>query len=81
MQFNTDFHGWTKRELNLKLNRNSTILCLGSCGLHVTNGALQTGHKASKWNVHALLKFIYKLFKDSSARRADYTALTEVLHG
>ena len=61
----------------LKLNRNSTMLCLGSCGLHVINGALQTGHKASKWNVQALLKSIYKLFKDSPARRADYTALTE----
>ena len=50
---------------------------LGSCGLHVINGALQTGHKASKWNVQALLKSIYKLFKDSPARRADYTVLTE----
>ena len=35
----------------LKLNCNSTMLCLGSCGLHVINGALQTGHKASQWNV------------------------------
>ena len=61
----------------LKLNRNSAMLCLGSCDLHVINGALQTGHKASKWNVQALLKSIYKLFKDSPARRADYTALTE----
>ena len=61
----------------LKLNRNSTILCLGSCSFHVINGALQTGHKASKWNVQALLKSIYKLFKGSPARRADYTALTE----
>ena len=61
----------------LKLNCNSTMPCLGSCGVHVINGALQTGHKASKWNVQALLKSIYKLFKDSPARRADYTALTE----
>ena len=61
----------------LKLNRNSTMLCLGSCGLHVINGALQTGHKASKWNVQALFKSIYKLFKDSPPRCADYTALTE----
>ena len=53
------------------------MLCLGFCGLHVINGALQTGHKASKWNVQALLKSIYKLFKDSPARCADYTVLTE----
>ena len=58
----------------LKLNRNSTMLCLGFCGLHVINGAHQTGHKASKGNVHALLKSNYKLFNDSPARLTDYTA-------
>ena len=61
----------------LKLNCNSTMLCLGYCGLHVINGALQTEHKASKWNVQALLKSIYKLFKDSPARCADYVVLTK----
>lgn len=32
------------------------LLDLGSCGLHVIHGALQTGHKASDWNVDATLR-------------------------
>ena len=51
------------------------LLELGSCGLHVIHGSLQTGHKASTWNVNASLRALYSLFKDSPARRADYTAL------
>ena len=31
------------------------LLNLGSCVLHVVHGALQTGHKASSWNVNGLL--------------------------
>ena len=56
---------------------NTTMLFLGSCGLHVINGALQTGHKAASWKVQLLLKSFYKIFKDSPARRSDYTNLTE----
>ena len=49
---------------------------LGSCGLHVVHGAFQTGHKAAGWTVNELLRSMYGLFKDSPARRADYTAVT-----
>lgn len=49
---------------------------MGSCGLHVLHGSLQTGHKSSGWSVDAILRGIYWLFKDSPSRRADFTKLT-----
>ena len=52
------------------------MLFLGSCGLHVINGSLTTGHKAANWKVQVQLKSFFKLFKDSPARRADYIDFT-----
>ena len=52
------------------------MLFLGSCGLHVINGPLTTGHKAVNWNFQVQLKSIFKLFTDSPARRADYINFT-----
>ena len=49
---------------------------LGSCGLHVTNGSLTTGHKAANWKVQVQLRSFFKLFKDSPARQADYVDFT-----
>jgi len=49
---------------------------LGSCGLHVVHGAFQTGHKAAGSAVNELLRSLHGVFKDSPARRADYTSLT-----
>jgi len=49
---------------------------LGSCGLHVVHGAFQSGHRAAGWTVSEMLRSMYGLFKDSPARRADYTAET-----
>ena len=54
----------------------ATMLFLGSCGLHVINGSLTTGHKAANWKVQVQLKSFLKLFKDSPARRADYVDFT-----
>ena len=49
----------------------TTMLFLGSCGLHVINDSLTTGHKAASWKVQVQLKSFFKLFKDSPAKRAD----------
>ena len=51
---------------------NTSCFFFGSCGLHVINDALKTGHATVKWKVQLLLRSFYKLFKDSPARRADY---------
>ena len=48
------------------------LLELGSCGLHVSYGAFQTGHKSACWSVNEMLRSMYGLFKDSPARHSDY---------
>ena len=40
------------------------------------HGAFQAGHKAAGWTVNEMLRGMYGLFKDSPARRADYTTET-----
>ena len=54
----------------------TTMLFLGSCGLHVVNHSLTTGHKAANWKVQVQLRSFFKLFKDSPARQADYVDFT-----
>ena len=54
----------------------TTVLFLGSCGLHVINGSLTIGHKAANWKEEIQLKSFLKLFKDSPAREADYIGFT-----
>ena len=50
---------------------NTTMFFLGSCGLHVINGTLKTGHETLKWKVGLLLHSFYKSFNNSPAHRAD----------
>ena len=52
------------------------LLELGSCGLHVIHGALQSGHSAAGWNVNSVLRAMCNVFKDSPARRSDYIHIT-----
>lgn len=52
------------------------LLNLGVCGLHVVNGAVKTGLRAVNWELNSFLRNIYYLFKDSPARRAQFTAMT-----
>ena len=46
------------------------------CGLHIIHGAFQTGATTTCWNIKGTLKAIYKLLRDSPARRADYISVT-----
>ena len=54
----------------------TTMPFLGSCGLHVLNGPLTTGHKTANCKVQVQLKSFFKHFKDSPARRVDYIDFT-----
>ena len=54
----------------------TTMLFLGSDGLHVINGSLTTGHKTANWKEQVQLKSFFKLFKDSPARQAAYIDFT-----
>ena len=52
------------------------LLDLGSCGLHTVHNAFKTAFKKTNWELDVLLRSCYYLFKDSPARRADYTKVT-----
>lgn len=64
-----------KEELK-ELDDSHNILDIGSCGLHVMNGAYKAGHAATGWDVIAFLRSSYNLFKCVPARRADYITFT-----
>ena len=51
--------------------------CIGSCGLHVISGALQTGVKAAEWGIEKVLMGMYKFLHKAPARRADYLKLAD----
>lgn len=61
-------------EYKAELNQN--VLNLGSCGLHIVNGAFVTGAVAADWDVETFLSSLYYLFKDSPARREDFQKVT-----
>ncbi|KAH9362625.1 hypothetical protein HPB48_001278 [Haemaphysalis longicornis] len=52
------------------------MLDIGSCGLHVVNGAFKLGHNVTNWHIVVFLRSIYNLFKNVPACRADYVGLT-----
>ena len=60
----------------LKKSEQRTFLNCGSCGLHTIHNAFKAGIKASGLDVQEYLTSIYWLFKDSPARRDDFTTLT-----
>ncbi|KAH6933564.1 hypothetical protein HPB50_016336 [Hyalomma asiaticum] len=64
------------RSLKEELRESDDILFIGSCGLHVINGAYKAGHVASGWDLVSFLRSAYNLFKCVPARRADFASLT-----
>ena len=62
----------------LRESHQKIFLNLGSCGLHVLQGSLQTGHSAAKWNIDSILRSMYNLFKQSPERRVDFSAIIPV---
>ena len=52
------------------------LINVGSCGLHVVHGTFRSGAQKIKWGVDSILKALYKLFDESSAKREDYSAIT-----
>ncbi|KAL2102125.1 hypothetical protein ACEWY4_001293 [Coilia grayii] len=54
----------------------SKLLNIGSCGLHVMHNAFKAGSAKTKWGVEQTLSSLFWLFKDSPARREDYSKVT-----
>ena len=53
------------------------MLDIGSCELHVVNGAFKHDSDASKWDVPSVLRSVHSLFHETPARREDYTRVTD----
>ena len=53
------------------------LLNVGSCSLHIVHGAFRNGMKQTNWGIDLLLKSLHSLFKETPARREDYTEITE----
>ena len=53
-----------------------TLIDIGSCSLHIVNGAFQSGAENTGWRIKLTLKGVYQLFHDSPARREDYEIVT-----
>ena len=52
------------------------LLNVGSCGLHVIHNSFRDRCSAAEWDVETFLTSVRWLFKDSPARREDYTSVT-----
>lgn len=66
---------WSVME-NIKAHRYKNKLPqIGSCGLRVVNGTLQTGVKGTGWKLNRFLKALWKLCNDSPARQDLYINL------
>jgi len=52
------------------------LLNVGSCRLHQVHNAFKAGAQASGWSVDKFLSSLYWLFKDTPARREDFTTLS-----
>ena len=50
----------------------TSLLNIGSCGLHTVHNCFKSGAVASGWAVDSVLSSLYYLFKDSPARREDF---------
>ena len=53
-------------------DHDSSLINIGSCGLHVVHNSFKTGAKATGWKISDFLLSLYYLFKDSPARREDF---------
>lgn len=62
---------------HLEMEIGSKLLNIGSCGLHIMHNAFQAGSNATTWDIEHTLNSLYWLFKDSPARRDDYTSITD----
>lgn len=56
--------------------QNISLINIGSCGLHIIHNACKAGTNSTGWKLDHLLFCMYQLFKDTPARREDYSKRT-----
>ena len=61
---------------DIQLENGKNLLNVGSCGLHVIHGAFRSAMSETGWDIETLLTSAYRLFKDSPARREDFSSIS-----
>jgi hypothetical protein len=73
---NVNWSFFEKLQNELFKDTDSSLINIGSCGLHVVHGAFKHACKSVDWDIESVLTSAYWLFKDTPARREDYTKAT-----
>lgn len=55
----------------------TSLINIGSCGLHVVHGAFKHGAIKAGWKLDGVFRSLYHCFHDSPARREDYVAAND----
>ena len=63
-------------QASVQTQTSKELLNVGSCGLHVLHNSFRDGAGATNWNIEHALSSFWWLFKDSPARREDFTEVT-----
>ena len=58
--------------------KNCPNIDIGSCSLHVVHGAFKSGTEATNWDLKKIMKDMWKIFDDSTARQYIYITICEV---
>ena len=71
---NISFHKSMQSQIEQSTTR--SILDIGTCTLHTMHNSFKDGCKKAGWNIDNFLLACYSLFKESPARRDDFTVIT-----
>lgn len=73
---NVNWKFYKQIRTQLQEEYSTSLINIGSCGLHIVHNAFKAGVTASGWIISSFLTSLYYLFKDCPARREDYTTTT-----
>ena len=71
---NWKFYGELKKKVNNDFG--TTLINIGSCGLHVVHNSFKRGMDATGWQESSFLSSLYYLFKDAPARGEDIVTIS-----
>ena len=71
---NWNFFGELKEKVNPDYG--TTVVNIGSCGLHVVHNSCKIGIEATGWQVSSFPFSLYYLSKDGLARREDFVTIS-----
>ena len=74
---NVNWKLYSMLQKELQVECSTSLLNVGSCGLHIVHGAYKKGIDSTDWNLSSILSAFHRLFKDSPARRDNYCTILD----